>query len=66
MAFETRDLIRLAAVAIGAAVLIRNARAISEALLRLRGGGPPPPSHPLPGNDANLVLRKRTKGQQYW
>jgi hypothetical protein len=61
MAFETRELIQLAAVGSAAGLVICYAKEIAEALARFRGGGPRPPTHPLPGNDAVLVLRRRTK-----
>jgi hypothetical protein len=61
MAFETRELIQLGAEAIAVGLMLRYAKEIGEALARFRGGGPRPPDHPLPGNDAVLVLRRRTK-----
>jgi hypothetical protein len=56
---ETRELITLALVAIGACLILLSWRQILEALERFRGGGPRPPTHPLPGGDGFILRRRR-------
>jgi len=56
---ETRELITLALVAIGACLIGLSWRQIVEAVEQFRGGGPRPPTHPLPGDDGVIVRRKR-------
>lgn len=58
---ETNQLITLALVAIAAALIFSHWSQLVEALQNFRGGGPRPPSHPLPGDDRFIVLRKRRR-----
>jgi hypothetical protein len=39
------------------------AEAIEEALNHFRGGGPRPPTHPLPADDGLIVRRKKHYGR---
>jgi hypothetical protein len=50
----------LVVVAIGVAV--RNS--LSEAISNFRGGGPRPPSHPLPADDSRLLNRRGKRRSQ--
>ncbi len=56
---ETKQLITLASAILGTGLLFLYSRQIAEALRNFRGGGPRPPSHPLPGDDGFIVRRKR-------
>jgi hypothetical protein len=63
MVIDTKQLIELSAIVVpgvvcGGAVFLYS-REIAEALRNLRGGGPRPPSHPLPGNDDFILRGKR-------
>ena len=53
---DTNQLMTLALVAIGAALIFSHWKQLAEALRNFRG--PRPPSHPLPGDDGFIVLRK--------
>ena len=54
---DTKELIILALVLIGACLIRLSWRQIVEALEQFRG--PRPPTHPLPGDDGVIVRRKR-------
>jgi hypothetical protein len=56
---ELKQVIMLASAVAGTGLLFLYARQIGEALRNFRGGGPRPPSHPLPADDGVVVLRKR-------
>jgi hypothetical protein len=62
---ETKQLITLASAIVGTGLLFLYSRQIGEllgeALRNFRGGGPRPPSHPLPGDDGLIVRRKRRR-----
>jgi hypothetical protein len=58
---EPKQLITLASAIIGTGLLFLYSRQIAEALRNLRGGGPRPPSHPLPADDGVVLLRKRRR-----
>ncbi len=51
----------VAAIIVPGAALALYWRQILEAIENLGGGGPRTPSHPLPGNDGVIVLRKRRR-----
>jgi hypothetical protein len=60
MPLEPKQLIELALIVALAGVLFLYRRKIADWLSgNLRGGGPRPPSHPLPGNDGFILRRKR-------
>jgi hypothetical protein len=40
--------------------------AINDFINRFRGGGPPRPMHPLPGDDGVLVRRRSRKIENWW
>jgi hypothetical protein len=62
MAIEPKQLIELALIAALAGVLFLYRRKIAEWLIgNLRGGGPRPPSHPLPGDDGFILLRRKRR-----
>jgi hypothetical protein len=62
MPLEPKQLIEPALIAALAGVLFLYRRTIAEWLIaNLRGGGPRPPSHPLPGDDGFILLRKRRR-----
>jgi hypothetical protein len=54
----------IAAFVIPGGALALYRREILEAINNLRGGGPRTPSHPLPANDASLLLRRRRRAGQ--
>lgn len=56
---ETKQLLTLAIAIAGAGLMGVYRREIADALRNFRGGGPRPPSHPLPGDDGFVVGRKR-------
>jgi hypothetical protein len=56
---EMKQVITLASAIAGTGLLFLYSRQIGEALRNFRGGGPRPPSHPLPGDDGFIVRRKR-------
>ncbi len=58
---ETRQVITLVSAAIGAGLLFLFHRQIAEAISNFRGGGPRPPSHPLPGMDLRVVRRVKNR-----
>jgi hypothetical protein len=59
MAPEPKHLIELALIVALAGLLFLYRRGIAESLAALlRGGGPRPPSHPLPADDG-IILRRR-------
>ncbi len=62
---EAKELITLASAIAGTGLLFLYSRqlgeVLGEALRNFRGGGPRPPSHPLPGNDGFIVRRKRRR-----
>jgi hypothetical protein len=62
---DQRELLELALMAVGAFVAYVSRRqlvdGLNEAFDRFRGGGPRPPTHPLPANDRFLTLRKRRR-----
>lgn len=39
----------------------RSIQAIAEALSQFKNGGPGSPSHPIPGDDSRILLRKRKR-----
>ncbi len=55
--------VSLAIVTVAGYALFSHARQIREAIEEFSGrwGGGSPPSHPLPGNDAFILLRRRKK-----
>jgi hypothetical protein len=53
------ELFTLAAVIVGTGLFCLYAREIADAIRDLMGGGPRPPSHPLPADDGVIVLRRR-------
>jgi hypothetical protein len=59
---DSHELITLAITAVAAGLICLRRRqladALNEAFNNFRGG-PRPPSHPLPGDDAFIVRRKR-------
>ena len=58
---EPKQLIDLAVIIVLTGALRRYGRQIAEWLSgNLRGGGPRPPSHPLPGDDG-VILRRRKR-----
>jgi hypothetical protein len=62
MALDPKQLVFLAVVGVLTGVFILYRRKIADWLIgNLRGGGPRPPSHPLPGDDGFVVLRKRRR-----
>jgi len=59
---EPKQLIELAFIVALTGVLFLYRRKIAGWLIgNLRGGGPRPPSHPLPGDDGFIVRRKRRR-----
>jgi hypothetical protein len=58
---EMKQVITLASAFAGTGLLFLYSRQIGEALRKFRGGGPRPPSHPLPGDDGFIVRRKRRR-----
>ncbi len=52
-------------VLVGAGLLLFHgkqvAEAVQEAISNFRGGGPKPPTHPLPANDSTLLTRRRIR-----
>jgi hypothetical protein len=55
-----KQLVFLAIIGVITCLIVMYRRQIAEWLIgNLRGGGPRPPSHPLPGNDGFLVLRRK-------
>jgi len=58
---EMKQVITLASAIAGTGLLFLYSRQIGEALRNFRGGGPRPPSHPLPGDDGFIVRRKRRR-----
>jgi hypothetical protein len=65
MPLALKELINLALVLVGAGLVCLYRREVAEALTEglrnFRGGGPRPPSHPLPGDDGFVVRRKRRR-----
>jgi hypothetical protein len=60
MEFDPKQFVFLAVIAVLTGVFILYRREIAEWLIGdRRGGGPRPPSHPLPGDDGFIVRRKR-------
>ncbi len=60
MTLDPKQLVFLAVVAVLTGLFVIYRRKIVEWLLENRwGGGPRPPSHPLPSNDATILRRKR-------
>ncbi len=59
--FETKQLVTLILATTGTALMFLYWREILEALRNWRGGGPRPPSHPLPSNDELILTRRRRR-----
>jgi len=56
MAIESKQFIELALIVALAGVFFVYRRQIADWLIgNLRGGGPRPPSHPLPGDDGSIL-----------
>ncbi len=59
MALDPKQLVFLAVVGVVTGLLVVYRRRIAEWLIgNLRGGGPRPPTHPLPANDGFILRRK--------
>ena len=58
---EPKQLITLMSAIVGTGLMCLYWREIAEALRNFRGGGPRPPTHPLPGNDGFILRRKRRR-----
>jgi hypothetical protein len=62
VALDPQQLVFLAVIGVLTGVFILYRRKIADWLIgTLRGGGPRPPSHPLPGDVGFVVLRKRRR-----
>lgn len=61
MTIEPKQLVTLAAALIGTGAMCLYAREIGEAIRNFRGGGPRPPSHPLPADDGFVLRRRRQR-----
>lgn len=62
MAPEEKQIIKIALIVVLTGVLWLFRRQIADWLIgNLRGGGPRPPSHPLPGDDGRILLRRRRR-----
>jgi hypothetical protein len=60
VALDPKQLVFLAVITVITGVIVIYRRKIADWLIgNLRGGGPRPPTHPLPGNDGFILRRKR-------
>jgi hypothetical protein len=59
---DPKQFVFLAVIAVSTDCLHSLPREITDRLIgNMRGGGPRPPSHPLPGDDGFIVRRKRRR-----
>lgn len=59
---DLKQLVFLAIISVVTGLLVFYRRRIADWLMgNLRGGGPKPPTHPLPSGDAFILLRRRRR-----